>query len=180
MKLQPAAQHPAPLAAKSAVAAAAPFASSPSAAASAILKAALSLAQHHAPKTDLSVPFAPLKVHSSPISSSSSEHENNLSVPNAALCRLSMPLASTPTRSPSPSPTPQSATSLPTRQHQRFVLSVRQCAGLTRNSRRTQRMWLWQQHQPLNKRNQVVIESRGATLKKPSTEPLRLRIRWSR
>jgi hypothetical protein len=64
MKQQHLAQPPAPEAVQHTVAAAVPFPSSPSAAATAILKAALSRAEHGAPKTDLSVPFAPLKVHS--------------------------------------------------------------------------------------------------------------------
>jgi hypothetical protein len=127
MKLQPAAQHPAPLVANSAVGAP----SSPSAAASAILKAALSLAQHRAPKTDLSVPFAPLKVRLYPTSSSASKHESNLSVTKiifpllTLLYRRSMPLASTLTRSPSLSPTPQSATPLTSSQHQLLFCTQR-------------------------------------------------------
>ena len=67
---QPHAQLPSAAAAEHAVADVAPLPSSPSAAASAILKAALSRAEHNqpaAPKTGLSVPFAPLKVRTSPI-----------------------------------------------------------------------------------------------------------------
>jgi hypothetical protein len=67
---QPHAQLPSAAATEHAVADVAPLPSSPSAAASAILKAALSSAEHNqpaTPKTGLSVPFAPLKVRTSPI-----------------------------------------------------------------------------------------------------------------
>ena len=67
---QPHAQLPSAAAAEHSVADVAALPSSPSAAATAILKADLSRAEHNqpaAPKTGLSVPFAPLKVRTSPI-----------------------------------------------------------------------------------------------------------------
>jgi hypothetical protein len=73
MKQQQQQQHaqlPSAAATEHAVADVAPLPSSPSAAASAILKAALSSAEHNqpaTPKTGLSAPFAPLKVRTSPI-----------------------------------------------------------------------------------------------------------------
>jgi hypothetical protein len=75
------AQHPAAQDAKSFVAAAAPVHSSPSAAAKAILNAALARAEHNAPaaKTDLSVPFAPLKVRPlSPATRSQTSFQKNV------------------------------------------------------------------------------------------------------